>query len=187
MAARLRKAGAVSAAQQWIVEPMWYRVTKWSKAASRLVDGVELGLLPHYSRQSVGSDQVMAPGETLLMLTPDERGVWAVVHNMEPMSTAKQWRCTIYRNEGGQRSSALATALTLDYWPRKYGWPDVPLRTEVDPSKTRHKRDPGRCFRKAGWEPWGWTEHGLLVLLAPGERARVGLQGPVMKRARRKP
>lgn len=123
------------------------------------------------------------------MLTPDALAEWGVVHNMEPRSETKQWRCTIFRNEGGRRSSELvaaATATTLDYWPRKYGWPAVPLRTEVDPEKTRAKRDPGRCFRRAGWEPWGWTESGLLVLIAPGERARINLQGPVHKRARRK-
>lgn len=60
-----------------------------------------------------------------------------------------------------------ATETTHRYWQRHYGGlPAVPLQTEIDPTKIRHKRDPGRCFRKAGWRVVG--EHrGLVVLEAP--------------------
>lgn len=36
--------------------------------------------------------------------------------------------------------------------------------TFVDTEKVRHKRDPGRCYRKAGWKPCGYTKGGLLAL-----------------------
>jgi hypothetical protein len=36
--------------------------------------------------------------------------------------------------------------------------------TFVDPAKTRRKRDPGRCFRRAGWQHAGFTAGGLYVL-----------------------
>lgn len=172
-----------TAVQQWLGDaPIWYRVTKFSERAVEIVDGIGFDGVPHYSRQSPGSDQILPPGETLLLLTAEQLATWGVVHNMPPHSTEKRWRCSIFSNRGGQRSSSLvrlATTITLDYWPRVYGWPRAPLTTEIDPSKTRRKRDPGRCFRRAGWEPWAWVR-GLLVLIAPGERARVGLQGPVL-------
>lgn len=44
--------------------------------------------------------------------------------------------------------------------------PAEPLETEVDPTKTRHKRDPGRCFRRAGWTVTG-ERRGLVILRAP--------------------
>ncbi len=31
----------------------------------------------------------------------------------------------------------------------------------VDASKIRHKRDPGRCYRRAGWTHAGFTKGGL--------------------------
>lgn len=36
--------------------------------------------------------------------------------------------------------------------------------TFVDPAKTRRKRDPGRCYRKAGFRHVGCTEGGLVAL-----------------------
>ena len=40
--------------------------------------------------------------------------------------------------------------------------------TFVDAAKVRRKRDPGRCYRRAGWEPCGMTAGGLYALrLAP--------------------
>jgi hypothetical protein len=34
----------------------------------------------------------------------------------------------------------------------------------VNRDKTRRKRDPGRCFRRAGFEPCGETKGGLVAL-----------------------
>jgi hypothetical protein len=36
--------------------------------------------------------------------------------------------------------------------------------TFVDASKTRHKRDPGRCYIKAGFQRAGMTKGGLHAL-----------------------
>lgn len=165
-------------AQLWLAEaPTWYRIDKF--LSDELIEFVD----DHYSRQTPGSDQILPPGETLLLQASAGIAVWGVVHNFDPgQDDTKRWRCSIFRNVGGGLSSLLimeATAMTLDYWPRHYGWPSVPLTTEVDPNKTRRKRDPGRCFRRAGWELWSKLD--LFVFIAPGERARVGLQGPVCK------
>jgi len=42
--------------------------------------------------------------------------------------------------------------------------PELGMVTFVDPKKTRHKRDPGRCFIKAGFKRVGMTEGGLIAL-----------------------
>lgn len=75
--------------------PVWERVTKFSRRAVELARD-------HYSRQSPDSDQVLPPGETLLMLTPDQESVWGVVHNLDPIGN-RRWRCTIFRRQGGRR------------------------------------------------------------------------------------
>ncbi len=108
----------------------------------------------HYSRQTPGAVDFVPPGRKLVLLTDDGRAVWGVCENLDPAG-ALRWRVTIFRNEGGGVSSELiveATERTRAFWRRHYGAePPVPLETEIDPAKVRHKRDPGRCFRKAGW------------------------------------
>jgi hypothetical protein len=73
---------------------------------------------------------------------------------------------------------AEATRTTFAWWESNYGArPGVPLTTEVDPNRTRRKRDPGRCFRRAGWTVVGPVPshqiRGAIRLVAPGELARV--------------
>lgn len=49
----------------------------------------------------------------------------------------------------------------------RWTWPDVPdlgMVTFVDASKVRHKRDPGRCYLKAGFNVAGKTKSGLVAL-----------------------
>lgn len=139
----------------------WQRVTRCDVRARDLADR-------HYSRQTPGAQDFMANGRTFVLLGHDALAVWGVIENMDPAGN-RRWRCSIFRNEGTTRSSTLiaeATALTYAHWFRHYGLPAVPLTTEVDPGKVRHKRDPGRCFVKAGWRRIG-VARGLLVFAAP--------------------
>lgn len=156
----------------------WLPVKRCEPRARALVDGESFGGAPHYSRQTPGATEFMSNGRTFVLLTDCGRGVWGVIENKDPRG-GLHWRVSMFRNEGAGLSSALvrtATDLTFAYWLRRYGaLPKVPLRTEVDPSKTRRKRDPGRCFRKAGWRVVGETKTGRgvrVVLEAPGERER---------------
>lgn len=46
-------------------------------------------------------------------------------------------------------------------------WGPLPLAgfvTHVDADRVRRKRDPGRCFLRAGWARVGETRGGLVVL-----------------------
>lgn len=73
------------------------------------------------------------------------------------------------RRSGNERpdlylSSALITAAVAAarwYWP---GVPALGMVTFAGPRKVRRKRDPGRCFRRAGFQPAGTTKGGLIAL-----------------------
>ena len=148
-------------------EDRWEVVKRCDPRARELADR-------HYSRQTVGAVDFLPCGRTLVLLTTCALAVWGVVENLDPAGQLR-WRCSIFRNEGAGLSSDLireATTRTYLWWLNHYGrLPKVPLTTEVDPRKTRKKRDPGRCFRRAGWRVVD-MRRGLVVLQAPIERAR---------------
>jgi hypothetical protein len=123
----------------------------------------------HYTRQSPGSRQFAPPGRCIVLLVPDAPVLWVsswpkpeyVKH-----AWAGAWICSLFRNEVPDcyLSSELITqavAATRAVWgtPPKQG-----MVTFVNADKVRPKRDPGRCFRKAGFCPVGSTKGGLLAL-----------------------
>lgn len=146
----------------------WDQVRRTDKRARALADR-------HYSRQTPGARDFMASGRTFVLLTRDALAVWGCIENLDPAGGLR-WRCSIFRNEGPALSSALiveATERTYVYWKRRHGEiPRVPLQTEVDPQQTRRKRDPGRCFLRAGWHVVD-ERRGLVVLQAPDQREVV--------------
>lgn len=131
--------------------PTWVRVDKFDARAAALADR-------HYSRQTVGAKQCLAPGCTLLMLTVDERAVWGVVEHLDPIGELR-WRNSLFHTESTLLTSSLiksATSATFDYWRLHYRRiPRAPLRTEIDIDATRARRskrhEPGHCYLMAGW------------------------------------
>jgi hypothetical protein len=126
----------------------------------------------HYNRQSIGSDQFVPPGRCVVLVIP-EQALWITswpfpeyVKHAWPGA----WVCSAFRNQRPDlhlSSDLITEALmaTRFYWSP----PPEGMITFVDTSKTRRKRDPGRCFRRAGFEPVGHTKGGLVALhLAPG-------------------
>lgn len=123
----------------------------------------------HYTRQSIGAAQFVPPGRCLVLLA--DQALWvtswpypAYVRHAWPGA----WVCCLFRNESPSLSSALirdAVAAT------RWRWPAVPeggMVTFIDAGKVRRKRDPGRCFLRAGFQPCGATKGGLVALrLAP--------------------
>ena len=125
----------------------------------------------HYSRSNPGTSQFMPPGRQFVLVAP--RAVWGVSWPYAEL-VAHAWPgamlCTIFRNESPTLSSDLirqACAAT------KWKWPDLPAQgmiTFIDAGKVRRKRDPGRCFRRAGFQPCGSTKAGHVVLQLLPER-----------------
>jgi hypothetical protein len=147
----------------------WARVTKFDPRAAALADR-------HYTRQTPGSDQFMPSGRTIVLLTDDALAVWGThwaVGGGVLWSThdwPRAWNCSIFRNEGPHLSSDLireAVAATRALW----GDPtDEGFITFVDRDKVRPKRDPGRCFLRAGFRFVGYTRSGKVALqLAPAD------------------
>ena len=79
--------------------------------------------------------------------------------------------CAVFRNEGSiyGRSSELIEEAKRLAWER---WPGERLYTFINPKKVRHKRDPGRCFLRAGFDYCGVTKKRKLLILEcfPPER-----------------
>jgi len=128
----------------------------------------------HYNRQKVGAKQFVPPGRCLVLRM---RGaLWITswpfaefVHHAWPGA----WVCSAFRNES---SGMLSSHLIIDaIAATRATWPD-PLEhgmiTFVDADEVKRKRDPGRCFLRAGFENTGWTKGGLVALQMPAARLK---------------
>lgn len=121
----------------------------------------------HYNRQKPGTPQFVPPGRCVVLLTRDEKALWVSSWPFAEFvrhEWAGAWVCSCFRNEGAGLSSDLireAVACTRSVWGDP---PPLGFITFVDRSKTRRKRDPGRCYRRAGWSVCGETKGGLLAL-----------------------
>lgn len=159
----------------------------------------------HYNRQSIGAANFAPPGRALVLSEP--RGFWITSWPFAEYVShawAGAWVCSAFRLEGGapgDASDLIREALAVTCWK----WPSPPtteawqirraphassierirvaMVTMVDPEKTTAKRDPGRCFRRAGFVEVGRTkDRGLVVLglpveALPASRAPLGAQG----------
>lgn len=119
----------------------------------------------HYTRQSPGSPQFVPPGRCLVLTTPTALWVtsWPFAEYVRH-AWAGAWICSLFRNEGDALSSDLIRAAVA---ATRWQWPDVPdlgMVTFVDADKVRRKRDPGRCYLRAGFERVGETAGGLIAL-----------------------
>lgn len=138
----------------------WQLSDRFEPATRRIADR-------HYNRQKIGSPQFVPPGRCVVLRTPEADAFWVTswpfaeyVKHAWPGA----WVCSAFRNESPHLSSELITeavAATLAVWPEP---PDLGIVTFVDESKTRRKRDPGRCYRRAGFVPCGYTKGGLFAL-----------------------
>jgi hypothetical protein len=118
----------------------------------------------HYNRQKPGTPQFVPPGRCLVLLTEDADALWVTSWPFAEYTRhrwAGAWVNSAFRREGpGLASEMIREAVAATRW----WWPAVPplgMVTFVDAEKVRRKRDPGRCYRKAGFEHVGFTEGGL--------------------------
>lgn len=136
----------------------WHLSDRADPAARNLADR-------HYNRQSPDSPQFVPPGRCIVLRTADADAFWITswpfaeyVKHAWPGA----WVCSAFRNESPLLSSTLivaAVAATRAFWNP----PALGMVTFVDAAKTRRKRDPGRCFRRAGFEHVGFTKGGLFA------------------------
>ncbi|MHB1772296.1 MAG: hypothetical protein ACYCST_11235 [Acidimicrobiales bacterium] len=134
----------------------------------------------HYNRQKIGSTQFVPPGRCLVLRTFDDSALWVTSWPFaalltDPWVDYPAWpgafMCSAFRNETGAflSSDLIRSAVAHTRWT----WlnvPDIGMITFVDAKKVRYKRDPGRCFLRAGFHNVGYTKGGLVALqLLPSE------------------
>jgi hypothetical protein len=128
----------------------------------------------HYSRQKPGTPQFVPPGRCVVLLAgAPPLALWVSSWPFAQFvrhAWGGAWMCSCFRNEGAGLSSELireAVAATRHVWGDP---PPLGMVTFVDRDKTRPKRDPGRCYRRAGFKVCGETKGGLVALqLEPHE------------------
>lgn len=137
----------------------WQRVGKFHKEAAELADR-------HYSRRKIGSPQFMPPGQTVILWMPGAVFGWWRPHpasGIKAMNGLDGWTCTIFRNETRQRSSDLILAAE-EFLRAETCGPDG-LLTYVWDKKIKSK-NPGFCFKAAGWRARGRSADNRKTLLA---------------------
>jgi hypothetical protein len=145
----------------WEPDRLWVPVPKFTRSAARLADG-------HYSRRTIGSNQFMPPGQTLVLLTPDELAVFGwwrpdPASGIVAMNGLDGWTCTIFRNVGPTQSSELILAAERELLARYDCGPDG-LLTYVWDSRVKSV-NPGYCFKVAGWKAIGRSADARKTLL----------------------
>lgn len=121
----------------------------------------------HYNRRKVGSPQFVPPGRCFVLLTPEADALWVTSWPFAEYvrhAWAGAWVNSLFRNESAHLSSELIReALAATRW--FFGEPPpLGIITFVDAGKVRRKRDPGRCYTKAGFRRVGHTKGGLVAL-----------------------
>jgi len=119
----------------------------------------------HYNRQAVGSPQFVPPGRCMVLLNA-KKALWVSswpIAEYTKHAWAGAWINSLFRNESQDLSSELireAVAATRWKWGEP---PSLGMVTFVDAGKVRRKRDPGRCYLRAGFRRCGETKGGLLA------------------------
>lgn len=149
----------------------WARTTKGDPIICALADR-------HYPRRKKGATQTGQPGRLLALRTVDGDAFWItswpkfVTHRF-----GATWTCSKFRNEAGRVN--LSSELILEGMAATrahFGEPPAAgFLTFVDPEEVRTKRDPGRCFLRAGFDYIGTTPggHGRPPLLVLGCRTEL--------------
>lgn len=137
----------------------WKLSDRFDKRALPLADR-------HYNRQKPGTPQFVPPGRCLVLLTEEEGALWVTSWPFAQYVRHKwpgAWVNSCFRRESGPVASELireAIAATRWKWPEV---PDLGMITFVDAGKVRHKRDPGRCYIRAGFHHVGHAKDGKLA------------------------
>jgi hypothetical protein len=143
----------------------WRQSDRADPEARRLADA-------HYNRQKPGAPQFVPPGRCLVLKCVGAFWVtsWPFAEFVKH-DWAGAWMCSAFRREpecAHLASDLIRDAVAATRW--YYGDPPPQgMVTFVDASKVRRKRDPGRCYRRAGFVEAGRTKGGLVALqLLPG-------------------
>jgi hypothetical protein len=131
----------------------------------------------HYNRQKPGTPQFVPPGRCIVLLSRNRDALWVsswpfaeYVKHRWPGA----WVCSCFRKEGPGIASDMirqAVAVTRSKWePPAIGMVTFIDREEVTPIIRRGVKHWGYTYERAGFEPDGETEGGLLAFVMRPER-----------------
>lgn len=120
----------------------------------------------HYNRQKIGAPGFVPPGRCLVLRTDPADALWVtswpfakyVQHAWAGAMVNSLFRREIQCPHLASDLIVAALAATRARWDEL---PALGMVSFVDAAKTRRKRDPGRCYRRAGWTHVGFTKGGL--------------------------
>lgn len=101
----------------------------------------------------------VGPGEKMVLMTSDSKALF-VWRKFISDDGQQGINCAVFRNEGPELSSSLILEAEALAWQR---WPGERLYTYVNPRKIK-SRNPGYCFKMAGWNICGKTKRGFVIL-----------------------
>lgn len=139
----------------------WQVAHRATKAACLIADR-------HYNRQKIGSPQFVPPGRCLVLMTPEADALWVTSWPFAEYvkhAWAGAWVNSTFRNESPHLSSLMIReAVGITRW--YFGDPPEPhgMISFIDSSKVRRKRDPGRCYLRAGWKRVEDSKGGLITM-----------------------
>lgn len=149
----------------------------------------------HYNRQKIGSPQFVPPGRCLVLTHRLGVALWVTSWPFAEWvkhAWRGAWVNSCFRRETGPIASKMiqqALQATRWYWPNlpsvicPYCHVSVAMVTFIDTDKTRRKRDPGRCYVRAGFQRCKATTKGGLVVVhispeqLPDAESPLGSQG----------
>ncbi len=115
----------------------------------------------HYNRKTIGAPTVGPPGKRLVLVATTGPALWITHYPRADLALdgIDALRCSSFRNERDDRypdGAGLSSELILEAMlVTARAWPEIRppggWLTFVDRAKTSRKRDPGRCFLRAGW------------------------------------
>lgn len=126
----------------------------------------------HYNRQHPESKQFVPPGKCIVLTHSTGKAVWTTSWPKKEFvkhAWAGAWVNSLFRNEGAGLSSDLITDAiykTLTIWPEA---PAEGLITFVNADEVA-SRNPGYCYKMAGFEKVGKTKGGLIAWHMPKDR-----------------
>jgi len=122
----------------------------------------------HYNRRKIGAPQFMPPGQRFVLVREGAVWGWWRPHprsGIRAMNGLDGWTCTIFRNESEIQSSTLILAAELELVRFGQGCGPSGMLTYVHDCKVQ-SRNPGYCYKAAGWRVRGRSADGQKTLLA---------------------
>ena len=115
----------------------------------------------HYSRQKIGTNQFMPPGKTIVLRSAKGDVVFGWLWQEKRDDGQAGYSCSIFRNESERLSSDIileAESRAVAEWGENRGF------TYINPDSISNKRNPGYCFKVAGWKFVKLSPSGLHLL-----------------------